>query len=186
MSQLAEVAGVERLVSAQPSAYVVRTDVWVPAQASQVFHALVLDEYQELWTSVPHLRCLCQSEARTGGAVRVHYGSGRVSGIALEGTFTLWEQDRGFACTIAPAGNKGQPHTVVVTLLSEGGGVVVSLVHLALGSSKDAAHMKAYWRAALNRLASLYRRVHSVSHCGVSNSSSTASRAADERTAAGV
>jgi len=141
---------------AAPKPYVVRVSVWAPALASQVFQAVVIDEYIEMWTGSRDYPVRCQSEPRLGGRLRLDAFGLDGNPITVDGVFTHFEPERMVACTVSEASTPQEPHCLVFAVDPEFEGARVRLLHMALGSSDDSPHIARLWEAALTRLASLF------------------------------
>ena len=138
------------------SPYVVRLSVSVPAVPACVFHALVIDEYLEMWAGDEDGPVRSESEPRSGGGLRMECSRSGSPAIVITGTFTHFEPGSMVTCMVADEGRPDAPHCVVLMVHPEGDGTRVDLLHMALGAPGDAAYLEAAWAAALGRLAALF------------------------------
>ncbi len=146
------------------SPYVVRLSASVPAVPACVFHALVIDEYLEMWAGDEDRPVRSESEPRSGGGLRMEFSRSGSLPIVVTGTFTHFEPGSMVTCMVSEEGRPDAPHCVVLMVHPEGDGTRVDLLHMALGAPGDAARLEAAWAAALRRLAALFTNASVTRH----------------------
>ena len=138
------------VVNSEPKLLVQRT---ISASTEQVFAAFTDGAIMQQWMGPGDVQCLCaECDARVGGAYRIHMRSDEGEHIAV-GEYLEVIPNKRLVFTWSWETNDVKNTRITVTLIPEGKGTRVELLHEKLPDQNTADHHTQGWTACLEKLA---------------------------------